>query len=123
MNEDDVLAQLRDIHVPADVGTAAPVDFAPWPFIVLAVVIGVILAIRYWTRNRWRRGAKTDLARIISVEDPSAQWSMLLAFAGGLSSRAGREITLPNLAYRHPASITDADRAELISHLRVELGR
>lgn len=123
MNEDDVLTQLRDIHVPADVGTVAPAEFAAWPFIVLAVVIGVILAIRFWTQNRWRRSARTDLARIVGIEDPSTQWSMLLTFASGLSGRAGREITLPHLAYRHPTSITDADRAEFISHLSAELGR
>ena len=123
MKEDDVLAQLRDIHLPADLGAAAPFEFAAWPFIALAVVIAAILVTRYWNRNRWRRGAATDLSRIVRVEDQAAQWSLLLAFAGGLSARAGRPINLPNLAYRRPESISDAERADLIATLSAELRR
>ena len=123
MSEDEVLAQLRDIHLPADPGAAAPIEFAAWPFIAMAVVVGAILVTRLWTRDRWRRSAITDFSRIVRVEDQAAQWSMLLAFAGGLSNRAGRPLTLPSLAYRHPGSITDAERAELISHLGAELRR
>ncbi len=123
MSEDDVLAQLRDIHLPAELSAAAPIELAAWPLIALAVVVGAILVTRIWNRNRWRRSARTDLSRIVRVEDQAAQWSMLLAFAGGLSDRAGRPVTLPNLAYRHPESITDAERAELISYLSAELRR
>ena len=123
MSEDDVLAQMRDIHLPADLAAAAPVEFAAWPFITLAVFLGAILVARYWHKNRWRRWAKTDLSRIVQVKDHSAQWSMLLDFAGGLSDRAGRTVVLPNLAFRHPDTISDAERAELISHLSAELRR
>lgn len=123
MSEDDVLAQLRDIHLPGELGAAAPVEFAAWPLIALAVVVVAILAMRLWSRGRWRRNARADLSRIVRVEDQAAQWSLLLAFAGGLSDRAGRPLTLPSLAYRRPGSITDAERAALISHLGAELGR
>ena len=43
MNEQEVLAQLRDIHVPIALGDAAPVEFAVWPFIAPAVVVMVLL--------------------------------------------------------------------------------
>ena len=123
MSEDDVLAQLRDIHLPGELGAAAPIELAAWPLIALAVVVGAILATRLWSRNRWRRSARADFSRIVRVEDRAAQWSQLLAFAGGLSDRAGRPLTLPSLAYRRPDSITDAERAALVAHLGAELGR
>ena len=123
MSENDVLAQLRDIHLPADLGAAMPIAFAAWPFIVLAIVISVVLAVRYWRQNRWRQSAKTEFARIIQVKDNPAQWSMLLAFAASLSDRARRPVALPNLAYRHPETVSDAEKAEFITYLSTELGR
>ena len=123
MNEDDVLAQLRDIHVPPELVAAIPIEFAAWPVIALAVVAGVILAARTWRRAQWRRHATNDLSRIARIEDRAAQWSLLLAFAGTLSGRAGHLVALPDLAYRHPATVTEAERAELIATLSAALRR
>lgn len=123
MSEDNVLAQLRDIHLPAGLGAIEPTAFAAWPFIALAVVLGVILVVRFWRHNRWRRSAKADFARIVEIEDHAAQWSMLLAFAAGLPDRARRPITLPNLAYRLPESVSETEKAEFITYLNAELGR
>lgn len=123
MKEDQVLTQLRDIHVPADLGAAVPIAFAPWPFVILAIILGAALMVRVWTRVRRRQQAGADLARIVGVEDPAEQWGRLLAFAGGLAERMGRRVTLPDLAYRRPETITDADRAAFIEHLHAELRR
>ncbi len=123
MKEDDVLAQLHDIHIPADLGSAAPIDFAAWPFLVLAVVIGAILVTRFWRRNRWRRSARFDFESIVQVKDQAAQWPMLLAFAASLPDRARRPVTLPNLAYRDPETVSEAERAAFITFLSAELGR
>ena len=123
MNEDEVLAQLRDIHLPAELAAAAPIEFAAWPIVVMAGIAAAILLARYWRQNRWRRHANADLSRIERVDDAAAQWSMLLSFAGGLAECAGHAVTLPSLAYRQPATITDAERAELIAHLSAELRR
>ena len=123
VNEDEVLAQLRDIHLPVELAAAAPIEFAAWPIIAVTGIAAAILLARYWRRNRWRRHASADLSRIELVEDAAAQWSMLLGFAGGLADRAGRAVTLPALAYRHQATISDAERAEFISHLSAEVRR
>ncbi len=123
MNEEDVLAQLRDIHLPAELAASTSIEFAAWPFIALGIVVGVVLVTRHWNRNRWRRLSSADLSRIVRVEDHAAQWSMLLRFAGGLPDRAGRPLTLPNVAYRRPESISDAEKAELIDTLSAELRR
>lgn len=123
MNEDTVLTQLRDIHLPADLGAAAPAAMAVWPLLVLGGIASVILAVHVWRARRWRQSAKAELAGIVQLEDRAAQWSMLLTFAAGLSKRARRPLTLPPFAYRHPDTVSDTERAELIAFLGTELGR
>ena len=123
MTEDEALAQLRDIHLPAEIGAAASIQLAAWPFVTLVVVVGAILAIRFWNRYRWRRRAHADLARIVQIEDRAAAWPMLLAFAKSLPARTGRKITLPDLAYRRPDTITDGERAAFIDFVSAELRR
>lgn len=65
MNEDP-LANLRDIHLPP-----APELFPPAPgwwvlalIAVAALVVLVAWAYRFWARNRYRREARRDLARL-----------------------------------------------------------
>ena len=123
MNEDEVLAQLRDIHLPGELAAAASIEFAAWPIIAVAGIAAAILLARYWRRNRWRRHASADLSRIEQIEDAAAQWSMLLGFASALADRAGPAVILPALAYRQPATISDAERAEFISYLSTEVRR
>ena len=123
MNEDTVLAQLRDIHLPADLGAAAPATMATWPFLVLAGIAGVLFAVHIWRARRWRQSARAELSGIVQMENRAAQWSMLLAFAAGLSKRARRPLTLPAFAYRHPDTVSDTERAEFIVFLGAELGR
>ena len=123
MSEDEVLAQMRDIHLPAELAAAAPVAFASWPFIALAVVIAVILLVRFWRQQQWRRTARTEFARIVAIAEPAAQWPVLLAFAASLSERARRPVDLPALIYRRPETISDAEREQLVSAIRAELAR
>ena len=118
-----MLEQLRDIHLPADLGAAAPTALAAWPFLVLAGIAGVILAAHVWRARRRRQRARTELADILRVEDRAAQWSMLLAFAAGLSRRARRPLTLPPCAYRHPDTVSDTERSAFIAFLGAGLGR
>lgn len=123
MKDDDVLEQLRDIHVAAELSPELTPEFAVWPFIVLALVVLAIGLARLWNRNRWRRHARADLAHLLATEDQAMQWSGLLAFACGLSSRSGRSVTLPETAFVPPETITDQQRSEFISFLGAELRR
>jgi hypothetical protein len=123
VREEEALAQLRDIHLPAEIGAAASIQLAAWPFVTLAVVVGAILAIRFWSRDRRRRRARADLARIVQTKDRAVQWPMLLAFAKSLPSRTGRKVTLPDFAYRRPGSLSDVDRAAFIDFVSAELRR
>lgn len=123
MKEDDILAQLRDIHVPALLDVVTTTEFVAWPFAVLAVAILAIALARLWNRNQWRRRARADLSQILSQTDQATQWSALLAFADGLAGRSGRRISLPNTAFVRPETITDDQRSEFISFLSAELSR
>jgi hypothetical protein len=123
VSDEEVLAQLRDIHLPAEIAGSTAIEFAAWPLIALAVAVGAILLVRFLIRDQWRRRARAELSRITDIDDQGAQWSQLLAFATGLSSRAGRAVTLPDLAYRHHDTITDSERTAFITHLSAELGR
>ena len=123
MNEDEVIAQLRDIHLPAELERMVTTGFAGWPFLVLAVIVFVILTVRFWKRSQWRWRARAELSRIRTIEDPSKQWGMLLKFAVGLSDRSGRPITLPPTAFMQPEVLSDDQKSEFIAFLNAELER
>ena len=110
MTAEEIIAQLRDIHLPAELEAQPATGLAAWPFAALAIAVVTILLARLWIRNRWRRRARAELARILSTADGTTQWAMLLAFAIGLSGRSGRPVTLPRIAYLRPDAVTDAQR-------------
>ncbi|MGI9407885.1 MAG: DUF4381 family protein [Hyphomicrobiaceae bacterium] len=123
MKEDDILAQLRDIHLPEALNATTTTEFVAWPFVVLALAVLAIGVARLWNRNQWRRSARAELSQILSQTDQATQWATLLAFADGLPGRSGRRITLPNTAYLRPETITEDQRSEFISFLNAELRR
>lgn len=123
MTEEEILAQLRDIHFPDELADGAALVFAVWPFLVLGGLVALLFALRLIGRNRWRRTARGELAEIVAVEDPDRQWAMLLSFATTLSERAGRSFTLPETAFLRPENIDEADRKAFIAGLRAELTR
>ena len=123
MNNDEVLSQLRDIHLPEVADTGAGAGFAIWPFIVFGTIVCVILAIRIWNRNAWRRQARNELAAILSVDDPETRWARLLRFASELPERAGRRISLPRITFQRPEALDEGARSELVDFLNAELRR
>lgn len=123
MTEEEILAQLRDIHFPEELAGEAALVFAIWPFLVLGGLVALLLVLRLIGRNRWRRAARGELDQIVAVADPDRQWSLLLAFASSLNERAGRPLTLPKTAYLRPDRIGEAERAAFVAFLRSELAR
>ena len=123
MNEDGALSQLRDIHLPEGVVTGGAATFALWPFIVLGTLVCLILIVRYWNRNQWRRSAKSDLAEIMAIEDSAERWQKLLAFASSLSERSGRKVILPPSAFQRPEILDDTVRVEFVQFLHAEIRR
>lgn len=123
MTEEEVLAQLRDIHFPADLAEGASLALALWPFLVLGGLVLILVILRLVGRGRWRRTARGELAEIVALDDPDRQWTMLLAFASTLSDRAGRPVTLPDTAYLRPDRIGQTERTAFVAYLRAELLR
>lgn len=121
MNEDDVLTQLRDIHLIGELDTGGTSQFAAWPFVVFAVVVGALMAARLWRRHRWRRSARADLSQIVSIEDDSARWAKLLTFACGLSARSGRAVNLPETAFLPLEIITEEQQSDFVAFLHAQL--
>lgn len=123
MNEDEVLTQLRDIHLPGELEQTVNSGFAVWPFVVLALFVLMILVVRFWKRNHWRRHARMELSRILSINDPAAQWSLLLEFASALSTRSGRSVNLPQIAFMRPENLSEQQRSEFVGFLNAEIRR
>jgi hypothetical protein len=121
MNREELMAQLRDIHVPpAPVETLA-LEFALWPIILYLVLAALVGAILLWQRSAWRREAKTALRHIEAEPDQQKRWSGLL----DLSSRIGRvrgslpaTPTMPAAADQDPARIGERDLAQLQAYVR-----
>lgn len=123
MKAEDILAQLRDVHLPDTGGQSLSATLALWPFLVFAGFALLVLIARIVGRNRWRRAARAELADITAIADPDLRWTGLLTFAGTLSERSGRAVILPEIAFRHPDTIDPAEREGFVDFLRAELFR
>jgi hypothetical protein len=121
MTAQELLAQLRDIHVPADPGAATDTGFALWPVIVFVVLLAALLMAGYRRRTAWRRQAGAALKIIEAEPDPARRWSALLRLAMQIARHCGRTDTIPQAVYRNPAAVTDADAAALCRYLREQL--
>lgn len=74
--EQNLLSQLRDIHLPESGGFWPP---APgwWVLAALALVLlmtAALLLIRWRRRNRWRRAAHRKLEQLARNRSPSPHW-------------------------------------------------
>lgn len=121
MTPDDILQDLRDIHLPE--AEAAPSGgLAPEPLLVFAVVAIVLLAVRLVRRHRWRLDALSRLRRIDAVPDPTLRWQALVGLLHQIATRvpAGRP---PDAAFRPPGRASRADADALGRHLRKLLRR
>jgi len=54
MNPTDPLAQLRDIHAPAEISAWPP---GPGWWLLLILVLALVLTLAWWLRRAWREGA------------------------------------------------------------------
>jgi hypothetical protein len=122
MTQAELVAQLRDIHLPAD-ASAAAAGWAWWPIITLALALGVVLLAGYWRRTAWRRQARAWLESIETERDLERRWSSLVMLAAQVARRAGRPEIVPPSAYRRPQAVTREDIEALGAHLRQAIAR
>ncbi len=78
MTPDELLRDLRDIHLPESPGGGGGFELAVEPFLILAIVL-LLLAVASWRRRRlWRRQVGARLRRIDRGAAPVEQWLQLL---------------------------------------------
>ena len=123
MTQEELLGQLRDIHLPAVTTSTPAAGVALWPLIVFTLVLCGVLVVRYWRHMAWRRQARAELRIIESDRDLGRRWSALVRLAAQIARISGRTGAVPKLAYKNPLGITDDDAMALGAHLRREITR
>ena len=123
MTGDELIAQLRDIHLPPVTDNSTILDFALWPIAVFMLIWAVVLGVRFWRRNAWRRDARAALRRIESNSNRAEQWAALLDLAVRIAHIRGQATPLPEFAYCHPDRVDDADTLVLVQHIRTDASR
>ena len=121
MTREDILAALRDIHLP--VGEAAPqlTGIAWWPYGVLAAIALGVWLLRRWRANAWRREARRALTEIERMADPIQQWQALLSLTSAIARQAEATVGLPECIYWTPERISARERMNLVEHLKRQL--
>ena len=103
----EILAELRDIHLPEITEANAPLVLDPRPFMVLALLVLVVASVRYIRATQWRRQARRRLRELSGNEDPIATRAALTALLHGLPHRT-RLSALPDGVFR-PDNTTNSD--------------
>lgn len=112
MTPHEILQELRPIHLPPVDAPPTAFVLSPWPFVVLAAVIGVIIVLRFWRVTAWRRQAQARLAQIAAIDDQAAQCSALLDLLQAVPVPV-RVAGLPPAAFV-PPDRRDAAAAEIL---------
>ncbi len=118
MTVDEVIVQLRDIHLPPDANEGLGLEFAIWPLAVFGIICFAVFVLVVWRRNQWRREARAELRRIQANSNSLYLWPALLSLALESSRLSGCRHPLPELAFQAPDTVTDDDVAALIAHVK-----
>lgn len=110
---EEMLQELRDIHLPELPPSGAAEGMWLWPFLVLAGVVLIVTALAYMRRTRWRREARAALARI----DPASTdaWPQLTALLRRVGLRT--DIDPPGSVFAPPEQIGPDDARSLHDHI------
>ena len=79
MTEQELLAQLRDVHVPQAPGWWPPaIGWWLVGFLLLALILGALLWLRRWRVEAWRRAALRE-HQLLMAESPGPQTAQKLS--------------------------------------------
>ena len=124
MTEQEILAQLRDIHLPAELSVHSSYSLNGWPLVLLAALLVIMLGMRIWQRNLWRRQARAELRRIEACyrDHPQAYGQALITLAVRMARTTGQRDLLSQAVWQPPQTVTAEQSQELASRLRRVLG-
>lgn len=115
MTPEEILRELRDIHLPPAVEAADPgFSFAPFLILALAAIVGAM--IMWLRRRRWRRPAQARLRKAGMAGSPCAAWAEMIGLLGDLA-RIGRAGVVPDCAHLPPGRVGPAEQDRLRRHL------
>ena len=120
MTPHDLIADLRDIHLPAEAGEAA-VWLSPAPLIFFAAVLA---AGAWWTHRRrtaWRREGARRLHDVRGIDDPARRQSALIALFRQAARRAG-EREVPDYLFQPPGEAGAQVEDRLVADIQRRLG-
>ena len=112
----EILTELRDIHLPVVAEAQAPLTLDPRPFIVLGVIVAIVAVIRHLRATQWRREARRRLQDIRTISDPAKAQAALTTLLNAIPDRA-RLSTLPDSVFRTQDSAKPEDVTALRAHV------
>ena len=118
MTVDEVIVQLRDIHLPPDANEGLGLEFAIWPLAGFGAICFAMFVLVVWRRNQWRRETRAELRRIQAGSSSLCRWPALLSLALESSRLSGHRYPLPGSAFQDPDTVTDEDVAALVAHVK-----
>jgi hypothetical protein len=118
MTRDEIIAQLRDVHLPPGADSEFGFAIAWWPLAAYTLICAVIFVVALWRRGAWRREARSRLREIEALGDTGRRWRRLLDLALAVTRARGYRDSLPEAAYRAPKTVADEDVAILSEHVR-----
>ena len=118
MTVDEVIAQLRDIHLPPEAHEGLGFTFAIWPLAVFGTICFAVFVLVVWRRAQWRRDTRAELRRIQANSNSLYLWPALLSLALESSRLSGHRYPLPESAFQAPDTVTDEDVVALVAHVK-----
>lgn len=122
MTPDEILRELRDIHQPPGPVSGSGSDFAPEPFLILAILLAVLVLAHAWRRGRAKRALRRRLVALSARGATAESWQGLLALLSAAARRGPAREPVPEAAFRRPDTVSSADHAALRRHLARRLG-
>ncbi|MFO7854989.1 MAG: DUF4381 family protein [Paracoccaceae bacterium] len=119
MSPEEILAELRDLHLPP-APEAGVVGFAWEPLIGVSALALLAIAARLWRRGAWRRAARARLAAAAGEPNRLRRLAETTRLLGDLG-RIGRVGRAPDCAHLPPERIGPAEEARLRAHLAAAL--
>lgn len=119
MSPDEILADLRDIHIPAGENVlASDAGFNFWPLVIVIVLLASILAVRLWRRGGERRKLRQAIEAFAASPSEGGMSELL-----SLRSRVAADGVVPSAL--PPACFTPegAEDTKLLSNAALELRR
>lgn len=119
MTPEDLLKDLRDIHLPANQLSPWSLDMNLWPYSILLMLLVCLIFVRLWRKTEWRRQAAVRLRSIDRLTDDQSKWNALIDLAIDMARAANRRFPMPSQVYAPLASI---DR-QALSQMRRTIAR